>query len=193
MIILGTSDLNDTRENVVRAEIQEFIVNPNYDANSKGYDGDVAIVVLKEELKFSDFIQPVCMHPESNPVENYVGKTGSFVGFGNIDDNLEEIGPFRESLMPIVSQIKCITSDFEYFDKIKDKKNFCAGKNDGKSGPCNLDYGSGLYQKDYEQWTLLGTVSHVLNKEDKCDLTKYAVFTDVSVYSSWINEILGKH
>lgn len=150
----------------------------------------MAIAVLKEELEFNDDVQPICVDDDTNFVENNMGRNLMFVGWSPIDDNFDNLGPLRNSSIPVVSTIKCLTSNHLFFHILSENTTFCAGNNDGISGPCRGDAGAGLYYKQFNQWTLAGTVSTTLGNNGKCDLTNFAVFSDVGRYESWINESL---
>lgn len=77
------------------------------------------------------------------------------------------------------------------FTYIISNRTFCAGNRE-EVGPCNGDSGSGYFLYRNGAWRLRGVVSNSLqNPETRiCDVTNYAVFTDVARFSTWINNII---
>ncbi len=95
--------------------------------------------------------------------------------------------------------------------------SFCAGARDGKSGPCigtdsykfhkaNLinkkhfsgDSGGGMVLKVDKSWRIVGIISAAVGKfasvDEKivqiCDLNNHLVYTDVSNFREWIEQVV---
>lgn len=88
--------------------------------------------------------------------------------------------------VPIVSDGTCLRAH-EAFVHITSDRTFCAGGRQGE-GPCQGDSGGGLVLKVGKKWFLRGIVSASLRDGASCDVSNYAVFTDVAKFISWIQE-----
>lgn len=59
---IGAYDLKDKRNgNVAERTISEVNVHQDWKYKDIKYDADLAILVLSQSVKFSDYIQPVCL------------------------------------------------------------------------------------------------------------------------------------
>lgn len=56
---------------------------------------------------------------------------------------------------------------------------------------CNGDSGGGFYIKVNKVYYLRGIVSSSLIKDGGCDVSKYAVYTNVLKFRGWIKNIVG--
>lgn len=61
------------------------------------------------------------------------------------------------------------------------------------AGPCHGDSGGGFFVKSGSAWYLQGIISSSLfDRDGKCDVTHFVVFTDVVKYSAWVDEITSQ-
>lgn len=51
--------------------VKEIIIHPHWRAFTDSYDADIAILVLKRFIEFTNFIQPVCL-PKDESIEGYI-------------------------------------------------------------------------------------------------------------------------
>lgn len=52
--------------------------------------------------------------------------------------------------------------------------------------------GGGLFVKKDSKWIIRGIVSASFVEKDQCDVTKYALYTDILQYADWTREILTR-
>ncbi|CAG9839211.1 unnamed protein product [Diabrotica balteata] len=163
-------------------------VHPGYKYLSS--DGDISILVLKDNVQYTRLIRPACLWNRDNNLQNIVGINGIVAGWGRNENGTLSMNRPRAVKVPIVSQETCLRSNPQY-NSITSQRTFCAGTPD--AGPCNGDSGSGLVIERYGKWMLRGIVSLSLSTGvpvNGCDLSFYIVFTDASKYLSWINDIM---
>lgn len=90
--------------------------------------------------------------------------------------------------MPIVDKMTCLQSNRPFYGQYLTATNFCGGYKNN-TNVCRGDSGGGLiFQKD--QIYYIGGITSLgvaLQGTDQCDLTQYAIFTDVAKFSDWIN------
>lgn len=69
-ILLGRFNLARVELGSVNAAVEEIILHPDWRTFTDTFDADVSIIVLKENIKYSNLIQPVCL-PDENVIEKY--------------------------------------------------------------------------------------------------------------------------
>ncbi|XP_032515455.2 chymotrypsin-like elastase family member 2A isoform X2 [Danaus plexippus] len=181
-------------------EIHQIIVHEQYDKRS--LDNDIALLKLKTEAVFTDYIQPACLW-YSKASEKFSGREiiGKVVGWGF--DNTDNLAlKLRQASVPLVSDVVCIKSNAVFYSKVLNGNKFCGGNHNGTSA-CNGDSGGAfqVFIPDDAQdqsvnasgaWHVRGIVSQTISRFDVpiCDPHQYVVFTDVEKYRSWIDKHL---
>lgn len=153
------------------------------------YDGgDIAVAVLQSAVTFSEYIQPICLWKQE-PIDHLIGMSGIVVGWGSNRNGLAITQTPQGISIPIEETSICMASN-ELFKTQLSNRTFCAGMRDGK-GPCHGDSGGGFAMSRGGRMTLRGLVSVALaGPLNTCDLSNYAVFTDVAKYYDWIKTFL---
>lgn len=166
--------------------VDEIIVHPSWKTYSEKWDADLALIKMKDSVKFSQYVQPICL-PESADIDRYV--TGTVVGWGRSGgpSSSHENIP-RQVQLNTVNDSFCYTQD-QNIAKISTIRTFCAG-GDG-IGPCSGDSGGGFYVRIGATWSLKGVVSSSLfTSLGECDVNRYAVYTKVVDFTVWIKSIV---
>ncbi|KAG8201572.1 hypothetical protein JTE90_011243 [Oedothorax gibbosus] len=164
--------------------MQEFSVTslrPHPQFQRNGFYNDIGLVKLARPVKFSDYIQPVCL-PSSRSSKSMVGKMATVVGWGAMSYGSRGTGSMQQVSMPIWDNKDC---DSRYYQPITG--NFvCAGYNEGGKDACQGDSGSPLMvPNNSREWTVVGIVSF----GTKCASPGYpGVYTRVSEYIDWIRQ-----
>ncbi|XP_045762970.1 chymotrypsin-C-like [Maniola jurtina] len=198
-VVLGKYNLigGDTESQ----EREVYSLNIHKDFNHKRLDNDIALLKLKSEAVYNDYIQPACIwYPKAvDRLSSSSDIYGTIVGWGF--ENTDALAPqLRQAKMPIVSESTCIKSNPLFYAKLlTDNKKFCAGYRNGTSA-CNGDSGSAfqVFLPDNERdespdavgaWYIRGIVSVTLSRVDVaiCNPDEYVVFTDVEKYKTWID------
>lgn len=52
--------------------------------------------------------------------------------------------------------------------------------------------GGGLFSKQGSFWYLRGIISASFFANGQCDVTKYAIYTNVAMFSGWVKEVVQK-
>lgn len=185
MIILGKHNLDDFSEAGSQTMYaKDIIVHPDFMTKDTSFDADIAIILLKRPVQYSQYIRPLCVFSEL--VQHFPGETGTVIGWGK--DHLEgTIKSYPSTIeMSLVSDAVCLRSH-ESFQYITSNRTFCAG-NANWTGPCNGDSGGPLMFKRGGKWFLKGIVSAspIDVETHSCDLRTYVVFTDVTKFLTWI-------
>lgn len=116
---------------------------------------------------------------------------GIVSGWGQIESSGELSNSLKILNLPTVDFLQCRNASAPSFRKYITNDKFCAGHLTGES-VCRGDSGGGLVIprqiNDVQVYYLYGIVSNGPRKEDSCDNTKYAVFTNVYLYLSMIKK-----
>ncbi|GFW93919.1 clotting factor B [Trichonephila clavipes] len=171
--------LNSDGKGIQEHGVSALMPHPHFQRN--GFYNDIGIVKLSRPVKFTDYIQPVCL-PSSQSSKSMVGSMATVVGWGAMNYGTRGTGSMHQVSMPIWSNTDC---DARYYQPIT--KNFiCAGYNEGGKDACQGDSGSPLMvPNNSREWTVVGIVSF----GTKCASPGYpGVYTRVSEYIDWIRQ-----
>jgi secreted trypsin-like serine protease len=182
-----------SEKNFIAAGVEKFMIHPDWNYEDDRYDADLAMVVLTRSVEFSKFIQPICLWTNTNSNNDFIEKAGLVAGWGKTEFDAIATESPRFAIFPVVNEGECLRSN-EAFTKLTSNRTFCAGKRTG-TGPCSGDSGGGFIVKIGEKWYLRGMVSAALfDKENlMCDAKQYAIFTDTTKFTSWMQDFIDKY
>ncbi|CAH0697296.1 unnamed protein product [Spodoptera exigua] len=173
----------------------EIILHKDFDP--KTLNNDIALLKLKSEALFDDYVQPACLWQSGLTKKLPTGGIyGSVVGWGFDHQDILST-TLQQISIPIVSEATCLKSNPVFFHNKLNTNKFCAGFANGTSA-CNGDSGGGLVifvpdvpgakSQDSGAWHVRGVVSTTVSRTDApiCDPNQYTLFTDVAKYRKWI-------
>ncbi|XP_032290457.1 uncharacterized protein teq isoform X3 [Drosophila virilis] len=149
-------------------------------------NNDIAVVVLKTPLKFSDYVQPICLPERGAPlVEN---RTCTISGWGSIKSGMSTPSQeLRAAQLPILPDATCKQMNV-YGDAITEGM-FCAGSMDESVDACEGDSGGPLVCSDEDGETLYGIISW----GQHCGYqNRPGVYVRVCHYIDWIYEKINQ-
>lgn len=182
-VLLGVHNLSVTHEtNRITEEVERIHVHDDWNPLTTSYDADIAILILKTEVEYSSYINPVCLMQPNKSISNIT--LGTVVGFGK-SENREREDIAREAKFPIHSHTDCVTK-FPELQPISAQRTICGGYANG-TGACTGDSGSALTVVKDNRHYIRGIVSASYNHEIfTCDIYKYSIFTDLRNFMPWI-------
>ncbi|XP_044757481.1 phenoloxidase-activating factor 1-like [Coccinella septempunctata] len=162
--------------------VKSIIPHPEYRHNSRNHHYDIALIYLKGEAKFSDYVQPVCLLEKPNTPQKYW-----ISGWGKT-----EKGNYSDVKMKVSIPPFDITECNKIYSKVRvnvGQSQFCAGGEKGKDS-CVGDSGGPLMQQNDEgRWFAVGVVSYGIS----CGLEGWpGVYTSIPFYYDWIVEEIIK-
>ncbi|NXU36161.1 CTRC protein, partial [Drymodes brunneopygia] len=182
-VVLGKQNLEEDDEpGSVAVDVAKTIVHEKW--NSFLIINDIALVKLAEEVQESDTIRAACLPAAGKILPNdypcYV------TGWGRIRTNGPLADVLQQALLPVVDYETCSKRD--WWGSTVLESMVCAG-GDGVVSGCNGDSGGPLNcQRDDGIWEVDGIVS--FGSALGCNLAKKpTVFTRVSAFIDWINEV----
>lgn len=148
----GRADLSDWRPDAEErfAVAQSIHVHPDYVPFTA--NADIALITISGEVKFTNFIRPLCLWSEKDDLARVVGQEGTVAGWGRTEDDEPSYAQPRKVVMPIVSQEKCLRSAYQYRD-ITSERTFCAGTLIFRFF-CNSDFTDFYGRVPERQWAL---------------------------------------
>ncbi|CAH1733739.1 unnamed protein product [Chironomus riparius] len=181
VILLGIDNKNSQGKKVTY--ILDLFIHPDYNINAYEMDADIAVMILRENVKFNQFIQPICLTDLS-----VVTSEGVVVSYGQLEPVPKSTNPIQKEIVCKIFENPVCPSKNDAFSSISSNRTFCGGESKG-TGLCFEDIGSGLYVKNADHFYLRGIVSAVVAaKEGVCDEDTYALFTDVSEFIKFIDD-----
>lgn len=201
---LGRFDLRDSgEESSVDREVKNIIIHPEWKKSGFNYHADIAMIVLKDEISYSDYIQPICL-----PLSNSKGivDEGKIVGWGKSEATFLTNDEHENT--PKQADITAINNELCFLDqpelaKLSSVNTFCAGgKNYGACSGilfCRIklkqikhffagDSGGGFYVLSGEKnYVIRGIISaSLINSQRRCNVETFSIYTDVSSFLNWI-------
>lgn len=203
---MGKFDLSLNIEYESQAsDVERVEIHPDWDSERRSYDADIAVLVLKNLVILSDFIQPICLPEFSN--QDLSGR-GIISGWGrsekrtsNFDSSnllnfLLEFTPFnfkqsqpKKLTIPIINSTFCYKT-FPILKELSSNQMFCGGYiNEGKV-PCMGDLGGGFYMLNDSSWFIRGIISTPIVHDNDCNTNMFSLYTNVAVYVKWIKNVM---
>uniref|UniRef100_A0A2S2NA03 Venom protease n=1 Tax=Schizaphis graminum TaxID=13262 RepID=A0A2S2NA03_SCHGA len=159
--------------------IERVILHKEY--NSMSIINDIGLVILKNDITFTTFIQPICL-PLSPVLKNDIGNNLPFVaGWGTTENGGKQSSSLKQVQIPIIDMEYCKWLFYDNKRIVMDYRNICAGET-GKDS-CSGDSGSPLMWLKEKQFYLIGISSYGKGCADNPSL-----YTNVSSHIDWILE-----
>lgn len=168
-------------------DVEKVIVHPQAHEHSDGvFDiSDIAVIFLKDEILFSDFIRPICL--KSFGEAPVVGENVYGVGYGD-DETGKPSGERKHLVMTILSEKRCKRFYDDELANAQESKFFCTLSKD-ISTPCTDD--SPLYAKSDGKWYLRGMSSAAMTHPNgTCRSFNPILYEDISGFVQWIENVL---
>ncbi|XP_054003945.1 venom protease-like [Hylaeus anthracinus] len=188
MVRMGVVELEKDGNRPIDVEVEERIVHPDYDV--KQTLNDIAILKLKDEVTFTDYLHPVCL-PLDNPLnsDRLDGEMVTVAGWGSVYVG----GPMNNELMhvklPVVNIDKCKEDYKPHPLLVVNDKMMCAGLEKGGKDSCQGDSGGPLMYTNDTDYYVVGIVSFGW----ECAEPNYpGVYTRVADHLDFINTSMEK-
>lgn len=199
--VFGVYDLTKIHEaGTFSQSPSKLIMHQDWNPKVPSYDADIAILLNDKEIITTRFVRPICLWTSSNDPTDMAN--GIVAGYGSQNAVAEVIPKMRKA--PLFTNDICLPGNPLLAEK-SSTRTLCAGSRN-RQGPClgklnernptrlqlerslTGDSGSGLYHEHEGVFFLRALISSAtLDKNQECDLTNHALFTDVLKHMNWIN------
>uniref|UniRef100_A0A1Q3FQ98 Putative trypsin-like serine protease n=1 Tax=Culex tarsalis TaxID=7177 RepID=A0A1Q3FQ98_CULTA len=157
--------------------------------NMDNLRNDVALLRMADDIKYSDYIQPICLWPVSIGSLNSILKSRGYVVGWGLGDTHKMAEILQEATLAAVEYETCLKSHPTHFQKLlsDEKSSYCAG-NQNQTNVCSGDSGGGMYYNINGSWYIRGLVSAGVRPVDNsaCNPKEYVIFSDIPYYLEWI-------
>ncbi|KAJ6635546.1 Platelet glycoprotein V [Pseudolycoriella hygida] len=189
---LGAHNLTTVEEfGAVKRNVTEIIVHPDWKTYGDSFDADLAILVLSENVSFSNFIQPICLPVDDVVVDGaLIDVRGTVVGWGLTENNTHYNDVPKKAEAMAISNTLCYRTEPEIITS-SSLRSFCAKGVDGT--PNKGDSGGGFFVVSQGTWIQYGIVSAVRTSETGyADLNSLSIYVNIKSFKSWIVEIVAE-
>ncbi|CAD7085331.1 unnamed protein product [Hermetia illucens] len=185
----------DCADSAVDVAVENIIIHPDYNESARDMQHDIALLRLKQNVRFTHFIMPICLPVQSHnhSITKAKGAIFTVAGWGrtNLFNKFRwnMASPIKLKLrVPIVDRGNCSQILQPYGVKLGPKQ-ICAGGETSKD-TCLGDSGGPLMRFDEAllRWVTHGVVSYGFTQ---CGVKGYpAVYTNVAEYIDWILNVI---
>ncbi|XP_061492411.1 coagulation factor VII-like [Rhineura floridana] len=182
-VTVGDFDKHQREQDEQKVGVRQYWKHPQYDSGN--LNNDIALLYLTSDVVFTQNIVPICLpNPNLAALLTKDGTSGMVSGWGATHAKGRLTRFLLKVRLPVVSIETCKQSS----EKLITDNMFCAGYAEEAKDACKGDSGGPFAVSYHGTWYLLGIVSW---GEGCAVLGKYGVYTLVSNYISWIEEIIG--
>ncbi|XP_076171823.1 trypsin-1 [Ptiloglossa arizonensis] len=170
-------DRNSTTETEAKVfKVDKVIKHNGY--STFNYNNDIALVRLKEPIRFEGKMRPVCL-PER--AKTFAGLMGIVTGWGALSESGSISETLQEVSVPILTNTECRATKYPA-RRITDNM-LCAGYKEGNKDSCQGDSGGPLHIANDKTYNIVGVVSW----GEGCAKPGYpGVYSRVNRYLTWI-------
>ncbi|XP_062132254.1 brachyurin-like [Drosophila sulfurigaster albostrigata] len=183
-VYLGAWDRTDGSEHgqqIIFVETKNVFVHDAWDSSLTR--NDISLIKLPVPIEFNEHIQPIKLPAKSNTYNTYAGQQAIASGWGRISDSATSATNILQYIsVPIMNNSGCKP----WFFGAVYETNICI-KTTGGTSACNGDSGGPLVSA--ETGELIGATS--FGSPLGCEVGWPGVFTRVTSYLEWIEEISG--
>lgn len=177
----------------VKGIVEEVFIHPDYVHNEVNYNNDIALIKIKR-VPINELVMPICLPGRDERYNLKTDDMGKVSGWGHKNHNPVPTVNLQSVSLPVVDYGVCKAA----YDKVIEKKltvtenMICAGYADGGKDSCQGDSGGGFAFHDAvtQSWFVGGVVSW---GHGCAQAGFYGVYTKVSNYLSWIEDIMAKN
>jgi secreted trypsin-like serine protease len=170
-------------------------LHPDWNSQSRDFDADISILVLREPVEFSRNVESICL---PQPSDDEVVGTGSIVGW-RVSEHSEAAGEQHDSTpneleVFAVSNLDCINA-VKKLDIPSSPRTFCAGFVNQNQSACGGKSGGGFYLLDSSTklFSLQGiAAASMKNSTQGCDANVLTLHTNVAKFVDWIRSEMDK-
>ncbi|XP_025030943.1 transmembrane protease serine 12-like isoform X2 [Python bivittatus] len=154
-VVIGLHHLHKYSYHTVKCRVKAIWVHSNYSSDSN--ENDVALFKLVKSIKYSDYIQPICL-PES-PLWNKSQYSCYVSGWGDTKEKGKRKLILQEAQVDIIPLITC--NQYDWYGGILTWNMLCAGSKSGRVDSCQGDSGGPLmcYSQNDTRFYLIGITS----------------------------------
>lgn len=187
MVHLGAYNLSSiNEEGAIKKSVSQIHVHPDWTIFSIKYDADIAILVLSDNVTFSNFIQPVCIPTNDTTIDSATLNVEGFIIGWALEGNQTRVELPRHAVTKALNASYCLTTD-PLLASFSSERTFCGGYDKGT--PNIGDSGGGFLVLSGSAWVQFGIISAMRTNKAGQVLNSFPIYTNVRLFKSWIFEM----
>uniref|UniRef100_A0A8D0FN35 Peptidase S1 domain-containing protein n=1 Tax=Strix occidentalis caurina TaxID=311401 RepID=A0A8D0FN35_STROC len=132
--VLGAHNLWKLGEHTAKRKIRHITVHPEFQTET--FENDIALFKLRSAVRYSDYIQPICL-PPAHLYQYIDNETECFIsGWGRTAEKGKTSPVLKEAQVEIIPSSVCNSSD-AYGGLVNDNM-ICAGSRSGGTDTCQV-------------------------------------------------------
>lgn len=178
---------SDCAPDPVNVAVEERIAHEEYQPNDSNQYHDIALLRLKRDVSFSDYIKPICLPTSVEELKKtYLGQQLFVAGWGKTENRSES--NIKLKVKVPVKDLSTCSSTYSIANVRLGSGQLCAGGEKGRDS-CRGDSGGPLMTVSLDKnkdvhWFVAGVVSF---GPSPCGMENWpGVYTKVSKYVNWI-------
>uniref|UniRef100_A0A8C7AWA0 Chymotrypsin like n=3 Tax=Neovison vison TaxID=452646 RepID=A0A8C7AWA0_NEOVI len=181
VVVLGEYDRSSGAEPLQVLSISKAITHPSWNPNT--LNNDLTLLKLASPAQYTQRISPVCVASSNEALP--AGLKCATTGWGRLS-GVGNTTPARlqQVALPLVTVNQCR----QYWGSRITDSMICAGGAGASS--CQGDSGGPLVCQKGNTWVLIGVVSWGTSN---CNVRQPAIYTRVSKFSNWINQVVASN
>nr|XP_055193141.1 chymotrypsin-like elastase family member 1 [Nyctereutes procyonoides] len=186
-VVVGEHNLSQNDGTEQSASVQKIVVHPYWNSNDVSAGYDIALLRLAQKVTLNSYVQLGVLPQEGAILAN--NSPCYITGWGRTKTNGQLAQALQQAYLPTVDYAICSSSS--YWGSTVKKSMVCAGGDGIRSG-CQGDSGGPLHCSVNGKYTVHGVTSFVSSLG--CNVSrKPTVFTRVSAYITWINNVIASN
>ncbi|XP_078373258.1 trypsin-like isoform X2 [Oculina patagonica] len=180
-VFVGEHDVHVVEGNEQVIPIDKIILHPSW--NWPTIDYDIALIKLKNPIKFNNNVRPVCL-----PTTDFAPGTNCYItGWGSTTEGGNESQILQQAEVPLVSRDTCQQA-YNDTGLIITERMRCAGFSQGGVDSCQGDSGGPLVCPRNNKWYLMGIISWGVGCARP---NRFGVYSDMMVLTTWVEETIN--
>ncbi|XP_050355200.1 venom protease-like [Nymphalis io] len=162
--------------------------------NYKTYVNDIGLLILQNDVEFTEFIKPICLPVTSDLRSNTFEKYNPIIaGWGHTQYGGTSASHLQVLQLPVVSNDICRKAYIDYKAQVIDERVLCAGFKKGGKDACKGDSGGPLMQPIPENMTSYFFQIGIVSYGRRCaDAGFPGIYSRVTYFVPWLQQnILG--
>lgn len=132
--LINHHDFKVGEQDVIKLKASKFILHPEWDHHSVPWDADLAIVIVENQISYSERVKPLCLNYQS--ISNYHGGTATVIGWGITNDLSEADEELLELKVNVVDLPTCYSTDKDLEKYVENKNTMICAGNRNRTGAC---------------------------------------------------------
>ncbi|NXX23532.1 CTRL protease, partial [Podargus strigoides] len=180
VVVLGEHDRSSSAESVQVKTVAKAVTNPSWNSNT--HNNDIALLKLSSPAQLGPRVAPVCLAPTNLALPSNLQCVTT--GWGRTSVTSQALAVrLQQVTLPLIAQSQCT----QHWGNRITSSMLCAGGAGASS--CHGDSGGPLVYQNGDVWTLIGIVSW---GSTTCNVRTPAVYTRVSQFRTWIDQVVAQ-